>query len=64
VRETATVVTTATSRAAPIWKLVLLRPEASPDSCSATPARAAIEAVTKARPTPGPKTSPKKMSPK
>src|SRR4029450_8340507 len=52
------------AEATPIWKEVLLRPEATPDSRSGTPARAAIEAVTKARPTPGPKTSrPKKMSP-
>jgi hypothetical protein len=55
----------ATPSAAPIWKLVLLSPDATPDSRSGTPASAAIEAVTKARPTPGPKTSsPKKMSPK
>jgi hypothetical protein len=50
VRVTATVVTMATPRAAPIWKEVLLRPETSPDSCSGTPARAAIEAVMKASP--------------
>src|SRR5262249_38763606 len=41
------------------------KPDASPESRSGTPARAAIDAVTKARPTPGPKTRrPKKMSPK
>jgi hypothetical protein len=39
----------ATPSSMPIWKAVLLRPEASPDSCSATPARAAIEADVKAR---------------
>jgi hypothetical protein len=46
-------------------ELVLLRPEASPDSRPGTPPRAAIKAVTKTKPTPGPKTSsPRKMSPK
>ena len=44
----------ATPSAPPIWKAVLLRPEASPDSWSATPASAATVAVTKARPIPGP----------
>jgi hypothetical protein len=57
--------TTATPRAAPTWKAVLLSPDASPDSCSATPESAAIEDVTKTTPIPGPKIrSPRKMSPK
>jgi hypothetical protein len=65
VREAATVETMAIPSALPIWNAVLLRPEASPDSSSATPASPATVAVTKARPMPGPKTSsPKKMSPK
>jgi hypothetical protein len=40
-RVTATVVAMATPSAAPICKAVLLRPEESPDSCSATPQRSA-----------------------
>ena len=44
----------ATPSAAPIWKAVLLRPEASPDSRSSTPARAATVAVTKTGPIAGP----------
>ena len=46
--------TIATPSAVPICRAVLLRPEASPDSCSATPASAATVAVTKARPIPRP----------
>ena len=65
VREIATVETTATPSAAPIWKVVLLSPEASPAWCSGTPARAAIETVTNVSPTPGPQSSrPRKTSPK
>src|SRR5262245_65445624 len=44
----------ATPSAEPVCKAVLLRPEASPASCSATPASAATVAVTKARPIPRP----------
>ena len=65
VRVTETVATIATPSAAPIWNDVFDRPEASPASWFGTPASAAIEAVTKANPTPGPKTSrPKNTSPK
>jgi len=61
--ETATVVTMATPSAVPGCKAVLLRAEASPASCSATPASAAPVAFTKARPIPGPhKSSPTKTS--
>jgi hypothetical protein len=64
-RETAIVETMATPSAPPIWKAVLLRPDATPDSRSETPARAAIVAVAKAGPMPRPKTSrPRIMSPK
>src|ERR1700741_5152663 len=53
----------ATPSAVPVCRAVLLRPEASPASCSATPASAATVAVTKARPIPRPhKSSPMKMS--
>ena len=49
--------------AVPICRAVLLRPEASPASCSATPASAATVAVTQARPIPRPhRSSPKRMS--
>jgi hypothetical protein len=59
----ATVVTMATPSAVPVCKAVLPRAEASPASCSVTPASAATVAVTKARPIPRPhKGSPAKMS--
>jgi len=65
VRETATVETTAVPRAAPIWNVVLLRPDARPAWCSGTPASAAIETVTNVNPTPRPQSSrPRKMSSK
>ena len=57
--------TIAVPTAAPIWNIVLFSPDASPASRSSMPASAAIEQVTKVRPTPGPLiNSPRKMSPK
>ena len=53
-RVRATVVTMATPSAAPIWRVVLLRPDASPDSLLAMPARAATVAATKVVPRPVP----------
>ena len=52
VRELAIVASTARPSAPPICWEVLIRPLASPDSCSRTPETAAIVVVTKAKPSP------------